>query len=134
MAKHVFILRIREQYFLFRFVSGLCYIGGAVAGFFSGTAAEIIQGCLFIIALLIAHVLHISPKEKADEMAEQNIAKAKAISADIIEPLLCFGTLALFLLFKRQTDWASLAIWCPVIFIGVMNLIQAIAFKRLEDN
>lgn len=134
MAKRVFVLRIRQQYFLMRFISGLCYIGGAIAGFLPGTAADIVQVALFAAALFIAHVLHISPKEQADEMAEQNIAKAKALSADLIEPLLCFGTLVLYLLLRNQEDWSSIALWSPFMFIGVMDLIQAVAFKRLEDN
>jgi len=134
MAKRVFVVRIRQQYFLFRFISGLCYIGGAVAGFLPGTAADIIQVTLFAVALFLAHILHISPKEQTDEMAEQNIAKAKALSADLIEPLLCFGTLVLYLLFKRHENFASIALWIPFMFIGVLDLIQAIAFKRLEDN
>jgi len=134
MAKRVFFVRIRQQYFLFRFVSGLCYISGAVAGFLPGNIADIVQVSLFAIALFLAHVLHVSPKEQADEMAEQNIAKAKAFSADIIEPLLCFGTLVLYLLFRTREDWASVALWIPFMFIGVMDIIQAVAFKRLEDK
>ncbi|MDO4739438.1 MAG: hypothetical protein Q4A66_02090 [Eubacteriales bacterium] len=134
MKKLTFVLRIRQQYFLFRLVSGLCYIGGAIAGFLPGTAADIIQIFSFAFALFLAQMLHFSPKEQTDEMAEQNIAKAKALSADIIGPLLCFGTLVLFLLFRKQEDLSSIALWMPFLFVGIMDIIQAVAFKRLEDK
>ena len=68
-------------------------------------------------------------------MAEQNISRAKAIFADFMQLILFAGAFIAYILCNSaQINWSGTLTWLCVILIGVMDIIQAIAFKRLEDK
>lgn len=135
MFKYNFILRVRHHYFLSKLISGLLLIAGGAAGFLPGNAGIIWQGISFAAALLLNNAIYYSRKEKLDEMAEQNISRAKAISADFMQLILFAGVFIAYVLRNSvQINWSVTLTWLCVMLIGVMDIIQAVAFKRLEDK
>ena len=126
-----------EQIRLLKVVSGIAWIVVGIFGCFENTICLIIQ----ILALLLCaiNIIRVSAakKENSDEMAEENLCKAKAKTLDIMHGVFCVIAIAAIFILGRNTitlDWAKVIPATFFIVLGIEELIVGVVFRKLEDE
>ena len=131
-------LRIRHQYFHLNLLSGICFLLGGIVGYVDSDISLIFQIVLFSAAVLFLVLIRRIKREAPDEMAEENITKAGAISANFMHYFFCIAMPIVPLIAKSteklDINWVLIMTWSFYVYIGTMRIVQAIVFKFLEDN
>lgn len=125
-----------EQIRLLNTVGGVAWIVVGVSNCFENTAFLIVRilGLLVCIASIVR--VSVAQKENADEMAEENLCKAKAKTLDTMHGLFCVIAIAAMFVLGRGAvalDWAKVIPAVFFIVLGVERLLVGVNFRKLED-
>ena len=121
--------------------SGMLYIACGIVSFVGG----LVQNVFVLGALIIVAATHVFTRvkssfekwEKADEMAQENINRAKARALEYMELACCMFTVIAMLLFAGIDLPVSLPTFLSsvcFIFVGCSKLLTGILYKKYEEE
>ena len=126
-----------EQIQTLKVVTGAAWICVGVFSCINNPIFTILQ----IVALLvcIVNVVRVSSaeKEESDEMAQENLYKAKAKALDLMHGILGLIAIAAMLFLGKNTvtlDWAEVIPAIFFIILGIQELMIGITFRKLEEE
>lgn len=90
---------------------------------------------MFVSITSITYVM-LKQKEEMDEMARENLYKAKASAHDIMHCVLCVAMILATLFIKKivldTVDWGMVLRMTFCMVIGFQNLVVGLTFRKLE--
>ncbi|MCR4962807.1 MAG: hypothetical protein K6B40_02865 [Firmicutes bacterium] len=129
-------MNIGRQIFLGNTLVGVIWLGAGFVGFFNGVLAGILEMIFMLVGIILISYCFFSEKEKSDEMADENLIQAGALSGDVIYLFWSLVAIVLILIPKipgtESWNWPKIIKQFAFIAIGLQNLIKGIIFKRLE--
>lgn len=126
-----------EQIRLLKVVSGIAWIVVGISGCFENIVCSIIQILALLVCIINIVRVSVAKKENSDEMADENLCKAKAKTLDIMHGVFCVIAIAAMFVFGRNTitlDWTKAIPAVFFIVLGVAELSVGVAFRKLEDE
>ena len=130
-------LSYSDQVKLEKIFLGIIWFIVGVLSFADGIPSLIIQAIAAITCILTLLGVSTAKKENADEMAEQNMNRAKALASDYM--LIIYCCIAIFsILFLNNVEFSiSLSQIIPGItfmILGTHHLIVGLAFRKFEEE
>lgn len=131
-------MRITEQIKLLKVVSGIAWIITGIFSCFENVVCSVIQLLAVIVSMMIVIRVSVAQKEYPDEMADENLCKAKAQTLDIMHIIFMAASIVAIMAIlilgieNIALSWPKVI---PGIFFfttGVEDLCVGIAFQRLE--
>ena len=126
-----------EQIRMLKVVSGIAWIVVGIFGCFENVVCSIIQILALLVCIINIVRVSVAKKENSDEMADENLCKAKAKTLDIMHGIFCVIAIAAMFIFGRNTitlDWTKAIPAVFFIVLGVAELSVGVAFRKLEDE
>ena len=121
--------------------NGMLYILCGIISFIGGLMENVfVLGALVIIAAINVFTRAKSSFgkwEKADEMAQENINRAKACTLEYMELVCCIFTVTAMTLFAGIDLPVSLSTFCSsvcFVFLGCSKLLTGILYKKYEEE
>lgn len=124
-----------EQIKLLKVVTGILWIVAGICSCFDNTVCSAIQMAACILGIIIIVGISVAKKEKSDEMADENLCKAKAKILDITHLSSCIIAIVAILIQGNTTitlDWSKAIPTAVFIILGIEELSVGIAFRKLE--
>lgn len=137
MKKKDKLLLYSERVKLEKIVLGSLWAVSGASSLFNNTFSLILQILSMITIVYTLVRVSFAKTESADEMAEQNMNKAKAVASDYLLLLSCCIAIIAILFLRNITLSVSLNQLIPaaVFFImGCHSVITGIAFRKFEDS
>lgn len=136
MKKKAKLLLYSKRVKIEKIVLGSLWAVSGVSSLFNSTVALILQ--ILSMATIVYTLVRVSftKTETADEMAEQNMNKAKAIASDYMLILSCCIAIIAMLFFQNISLAINLNQLIPaVVFLtmGCHSVITGLAFRKFED-
>lgn len=129
---------VKKAVFWKQILMGILWIAVGVFGIFDNVVCKILE-ILFLVAAIIASAKSIKMiciGNDADEMAENDYAKARAYAGDALETLLCIVSIVFALepqfLQNLDINWLSFIAKLGLFLAGVYNLLGGLIFLKLE--
>lgn len=125
-----------DQIHMLNAVRGILWIFIGVLSCFESLVCTGLQILMLLICGGIIVRVAMAKREASDEMAQENLCRAKAIALDVMHGCFCIISIVAMILLRGKTaevDWAKVI---PAVFfmiLGVEELIVGIAFRKLED-
>lgn len=137
MKKKNKLLLYSEQVKLEKIVLGSLWAVSGVSSLFNSTLSLILQilSSATIVYTLVR--MYFVKAESADEMADQNMNKAKAVASDYMLMLSCCIAIIAMLFLRNTTLSISLNQLIPAVVFFVMgchSVITGLAFRKFEDS
>lgn len=137
MKKKDKLLLYSERVKIEKIVLGSLWVVSGVSYLFNSTLSLILQILSSVTIVYTLVRVYCAKAEAADEMAEQNMNKAKAVASDYMLLLSsCIGIIAILFL-RNITSPISLDRLIPsVVFLvmGCQFIITGLAFRKYEDS
>lgn len=129
---------VKKAVFWKQTVMGLLWIGAGILSIFDNVVCKVLR-ILFLVAAIIGSVKSIKMAyigDDADEMAENDYARAKAYAGETLEIMVCFMLPAFVFgeqfLQSLDVNWLSVIPQLGIFFVGVYNLLSGLIFRKLE--
>ena len=116
---------------------GIIWLISGILGFFDGILSLVMQIAASITCIYALIKISISRKENADEMAEQNMNRAKALALDYMQIVYCcLAIVAIIFLRNVELSIGLNKIIPNITFIamGINQLIVGFAFRKFEEE
>ena len=116
---------------------GIIWLISGILGFFDGILSLVMQIAASITCIYALIKISISKKENADEMAEQNMNRAKALALDYMQIVYCcLAIIAIIFLRNVELSIGLNKIIPNITFIamGINQLIVGFAFRKFEEE
>lgn len=116
---------------------GIIWLASGVLGFFDGIISLIMQAMASITCVYTLLKVSRAKKEEADEMAEQNMNRAKALAFDYMQIVYCCLAIVAILLLKNVELSIGLNKIIPnitFIAMGVNHLFVGLVFRKFEEE
>ena len=126
-----------EQIRLLKVISGVAWIVVGISGCFENIICSIIQVLALLVCITNIVRVSVAKKENSDEMADENLCKAKAKTLDMMHGIFCVIAIAAMFILGRNTitlDWSEVIPAAFFILLGVEELSVGVAFRKLEDE
>lgn len=135
MNKNGKILHYSERVIIERILLGNVWLITGVSTLYHTTWSLVML--ILSLSAIVYSILKItcSNVEAADEMAEQNINKAKSFASDLMRLLSCCAAILAILFLRDVTLTLNLSTLVPAIVFFVMgchSLITGLAFRKFE--
>ena len=124
-----------DQIRLSKVVCGISWIVAGFSGFFDNIVCSIIQFLAYLIFPISIILISTAKKENPDEMANENLCKAKAKTLDIM----CFciaiiGIMAILIQIPNtiSLDWSKVVTAAIFFVLGINELLVGVIFQKLE--
>ncbi len=137
MKKKGKLLLYSDRVKIEKIVLGSLWAVSGVASLFNSIVASILQ--ILSMATIVYTLVRVSfaKTEDADEMAEQNMNKAKAVASDCMLMLSCCTAIIAMLFLRNTTLSIGLNQLIPAVVFFVMgchSVITGLAFRKFEDD
>ncbi len=137
MKKNGKLLLFSERVRLEKILLGSLWTASGVSSLFNSTLGLILQ--ILSLTTIVYTLVRVSfaKAESADEMAEQNMNKAKAVASDYMLMLFCCIAIIAILFLRNITLAISLNQLIPAVVLFVMgchSVITGLAFRKFEDD
>ena len=133
-------LSITNQFRIRYFLHGCTWIIAGVFKFFDNSPCRIICSISLAISVFLLVKFMFANRELKDEMAEQNLYKAKAAAMDLFRIGICV-VLLIFVTLNRFFDAALgevniYSVIVPILFIemGIENLLIGVYFNHFDKE
>ena len=116
---------------------GIIWLISGILGFFDGILSLVMQIAASITCIYALIKISISKKENADEMAEQNMNRAKALALDYMQIVYCcLAIIAIIFLRNVELSIGLNKIIPNITFIamGINQLFVGFAFRKFEEE
>lgn len=116
---------------------GVVWTISGVLGFWDGIISLVMQAIASVICIYTLLRVSFAQKEDADEMAEQNMNRAKALTHDYMQIVYCCFAIAAILFLKNMKLAVSLSELIPnitFIVLGINHLVVGLTFRKLEEE
>ena len=116
---------------------GLIWLISGILGFFDGILSLVMQIAASITCIYALLKISTAKKEKADEMAEQNMNRAKALALDHMQIVYCcLAIIAIIFLRNVELSIGLNKIIPNITFIamGINQLFVGFAFRKFEEE
>ena len=116
---------------------GLIWLISGILGFFDGILSLVMQIAASITCIYALLKISTTKKEKADEMAEQNMNRAKALALDYMQIVYCcLAIIAIIFLRNVELSIGLNKIIPNITFIvmGINQLFVGFAFRKFEEE
>ena len=116
---------------------GIIWLISGIFGFFDGILSLVMQIAASITCIYALIKISISKKENADEMAEQNMNRAKALALDYMQIVYCcLAIIAIIFLRNVELSIGLNKIIPNITFIamGINQLFVGFAFRKFEEE
>ena len=116
---------------------GIIWLISGILGFFDGILSLVMQIAASITCIYALIKISISKKENADEMAEQNMNRAKALALDYMQIVYCcLAIIAIIFLRNVELSIGLNKVIPNITFIamGINQLIVGFAFRKFEEE
>lgn len=137
MKKKGKLLLYSERVKLEKIVLGSLWAISGVSSLFNSTLGLILQ--ILSLTTIVYTLVRVSctKAESADEMADQNMNKAKAVASDYMLMLFCCVAIIAILFLRDTTLSIGLNQLIPAVVFFVMgchSVITGLAFRKFEDD
>lgn len=129
---------IKKTVFWKQTVMGTLWIAAGILGMFDNGVCKALK-ILFLAAAIMASVNSIRlvfVGDDADEMAENDYARARAYAGETLEIMLYFMVIVFALepqfLQNLDVNWLSFIPQLGIFLVGVYNLLSGLIFRKLE--
>ena len=126
-----------EQIRTIKFVNGHAWIMAGIFGCFDNVICRIFQILALLVGMINIFYVFAAKGERSDEMADENLCKAKANALDKMQRIFCFIAILAMLTNGEITitlDWPRVIPAVLFILLGVQDLIVGRTFRKLEDE
>ena len=126
-----------EQIRTLKFVNGHAWIIAGIFGCFDNMICRIIQILALLVGVINVFYVFAAKGENSDEMADENLCKAKANALDTMQRVFCFIAILAMLISEKNTITLAWTKVIPAVFfilLGAEDLLVGITFRRLEDE
>ena len=128
-----------EQIRTIKFVNGHAWIMAGIFGCFDNMICRIFQILALLVGIINVFYVFAAKGESSDEMADENLCKAKANALDNTQRIFCFIAILAMLISKKNAititlDWSRVIPAVFFILLGVQDLIVGRTFRKLEDE
>ena len=116
---------------------GIIWLISGIFGFFDGILSLVMQIAASITCIYVLLKISTTKKEKADEMAEQNMNRAKALALDHMQIVYCcLAIIAIIFLRNVELSIGLNKVIPNITFIamGINQLIVGFAFRKFEEE
>ena len=116
---------------------GIIWLISGIFGFFDGILSLVMQIAASITCIYALLKISTTKKEKADEMAEQNMNRAKALALDYMQIVYCcLAIVAIIFLRNVELSIGLNKIIPNITFVamGINQLIVGFAFRKFEEE
>ena len=116
---------------------GLIWLISGILGFFDGILSLVMQIAASFTCIYALLKISTAKKEKADEMAEQNMNRAKALALDYMQIVYCcLAIIAIIFLRNVELSIGLNKIIPNITFIamGINQLLVGFAFRKFEEE
>lgn len=116
---------------------GLVWLISGILGFVDGIISLVMQAAASITCIYTLLKISTAKKEDADEMAEQNMNRAKALALDYMQIVYCCLAIAAILFLRNFELSIGLNKIIPnitFIAMGINQLIVGFAFRKFEED
>lgn len=116
---------------------GIIWLISGILGFFDGILSLVMQIAASITCIYALIKISISKKENADEMAEQNMNRAKALALDYMQIVYCCLAIIAFIFLRNVELSIGLNKIIPnitFITMGINQLFVGFAFRKFEEE
>lgn len=130
------ILRYCQRVWLEKIITGSALLFASICCFFTGILPLVGEGISLVVMLYSILRVLLSRTEPADEMAVQNMNRAKAFASDALSFVLCLVVMASILFLRQAPDTPALRRLIPAVAflsLGSNNLLTGLAFRKLEE-
>lgn len=131
------IMSFRKQMTYLTTLNGIAWICTGIFDMFNNQLCHILNHISLLCSLFLIVKVTISEKENDDEMARQDLTKARSLTLRVLHRIFCFGMLflAIFIKFPISDEISWKQVIAPTFFIaiGLEYLLTGIFFKILED-
>lgn len=133
-------MRIAEQIKLLKVVGGIAWIITGIFSCFENIVCSVIQLLAVIVSMMSIIRVSVAQKEYPDEMADENLCKAKAQTLDIMHIIFMVVSIVVImaiLILGTENITLSWSKVIPGIFfftIGIEDLSVGIIFQKLESE
>lgn len=137
MRKKDKLLLYSERVKLEKILLGSLWAVSGISSLFNSTLSLILQ--ILSLSTVVYTLVRVSfaKAESADEMAEQNMNKAKAVASDCMLMLSCCTAIIAILFLRNTTLSIGMNQLIPAVVFFVMgchSVITGLAFRKLEDS
>lgn len=116
---------------------GLIWLISGILGFFDSIISLVMQAAASITCIYALIKISTAKKENADEMAEQNMNRAKALALDYMQIVYC-GVAIIAIIFLRNVELSiglnKIIPNITFIAMGINQLIVGFAFRKFEEE
>lgn len=131
------LLRYSERVKIEKIVLGSLWLVSGVCSLFNNIFCLILQ--ILSMATIIYTIIRVycAKVESADEMADQNMNRAKAVASDYINIFSCCAAIIAMLFLQNITLSITLNHLIPAVVFFVMgchSVITGLAFRKFEDS
>lgn len=137
MRKKDKLLLYSERVKLEKILLGSLWAVSGISSLFNSTLSHILQ--ILSLSTIVYTLVRVSfaKAESADEMAEQNMNKAKAVASDCMLMLSCCTAIIAMLFLRNTTLSIGISQLIPAVVFFVMgchSVITGLAFRKFEDS
>lgn len=137
MRKKDKLLLYSERVKLEKILLGSLWAVSGISSLFNSTLSLILQ--ILSLSTVVYTLVRVSfaKAESADEMAEQNMNKAKAVASDCMLMLSCCTAIIAILFLRNTTLSIGMNQLIPAVVFFVMgchSVITGLAFRKFEDS